>query len=48
MLYLLQIKAVTPKQSNLQSTALINEYLNVLKEINLEFPQEEANYLTLR
>lgn len=47
MLYLLQIKAVAPKQ-NLQSTTLINEYLNVLKEINLEFPQEEANYLTLR
>ncbi|CAI6347397.1 unnamed protein product [Macrosiphum euphorbiae] len=44
---ILKIKAVAPKQ-NLQSTTLINEYLNVLKEINLEFPQEEANYLTLR
>ncbi|XP_022161208.1 uncharacterized protein LOC111027236 isoform X2 [Myzus persicae] len=44
---ILKIKAVTPKQSK-QSTALINEYLNVLKEINLEFPQEEANYLTLK
>ncbi|XP_060841365.1 uncharacterized protein LOC132922064 isoform X4 [Rhopalosiphum padi] len=41
------IKAVAPKQSN-HSTTLINEYLNVLKEINLEFSEEEANYLTLR
>ncbi|XP_060841363.1 uncharacterized protein LOC132922064 isoform X2 [Rhopalosiphum padi] len=44
---ILKIKAVAPKQSN-HSTTLINEYLNVLKEINLEFSEEEANYLTLR
>ncbi|XP_027844257.2 uncharacterized protein LOC114124989 [Aphis gossypii] len=44
---ILKIKAVAPKQSN-HSTTLINEYLNVLKEINLEYSQEEANYLTLK
>lgn len=36
-----------PKQNHSTET-LMNEYLKALNEINLGFPEEEANYLTLK
>ncbi|XP_025413423.1 uncharacterized protein LOC112685696, partial [Sipha flava] len=45
---ILKIKAVAPKKYNNTIKTSMNEYLNVIKEINSGLNEEKTNYLTLR